>query len=198
MLKFLERIMDWWWDRPPGDDRHDFVEPPKIDYGKDRMFVHGAQRMGKTAQLEVTLKEAVESGMVVYRSAAKPTLEEALAIVKEHYHVHAKASGTFEGEHRGRSFTAAPSASDAKLMAPPDLNKIVDDLKRRWSPFLLVVIDRDLYSGAAHGWCNGSNFGKDIILELMRCSELNFRQELAKCGEGRPTMRIAGERPRLT
>ncbi len=179
MLKFLERIMDWWWDRPPGDDRHDFVEPPNM-----------------RKKPELVCHVAPDAGVVPFRPML---LEEALAIVKEHYHVHAKASGTLEGEHRGRSFTAAPSAADAKLMAPPDLNKIVDDLKRRWSPFLLVVIDRDLYSGAAHGWCNGSNFGKDIILELMRCSELNFRQELAKCGEsGRPTMRIAGERPRLT
>ena len=192
MLKFLTAIMDWWWDRPPGDDRHDFVEPPMVPY-KDPM--RNSRREIAKINDSFAAMDPAYPGTIVLKQP--PTLEEALAIVKEHYHVHAKASGTFEGEHRGRSFTAAPSAADAKLMAPPDLNKIVDDLKRRWSPFLLVVIDRDMYSGAAHGWCNGSNFGKDIILELMRCSELNFWQELAKCGEGRPTMRIAGQ-PRLT
>ncbi len=191
MMKFLKDIMDWWHDRPAGDDKHDFVEPPKVEARIE------SRQMGKSVRMELAILDAQAQGMVVHRS--KPTLEEALEIVKEHYHVHAKASGTFEGEHRGRSFTAAPNASDAAMMAPPELNKIIDDLKRRWQPFILVAVDRSMYSGAAHGWCNGSNFGKDLILELMRCAELNFRQELAKCGEGGGrSMPISGvDRPSL-
>src|SRR5262249_8519797 len=134
------------------------------------------------------IEKAKESGIVVYepRPPAKPTLEEALAIVTEHYHVHAKARGKFEGSFRGRDFSFAPDASDplAQAMQPPDLRRIIEELKRMACPYILVAIHRDLYSGASHGWCNGSNWGADIIKELMRCAELNFRQELAKCGAG--------------
>jgi hypothetical protein len=208
MMKFLREIMDWWHDRPPNDDKHDFVEPPIVcgmdpAYPETVVLKIACKDGGEKYEVSKAINERFvaviderKMDIVPYRP---PTLEEALEIVKEHYHVHAKASGTFEGQHRGRSFTAAPNASDAKLMAPRDLNQIIEELKRRFSPFLLVVIDRDLYAGAAHGWCNGSNWSADVIHELMRCAELNFRQELAKCGSGGGrSMPISGlDRPSL-
>jgi hypothetical protein len=196
MMKFLKEIMDWWWDRPATEEKHDYVEPPRPFKQGDCVAPSLQSEQLAVIQQKYVSEEVTRLDIVPYRP---PTLDEALEIVKEHYHVHAKARGTFEGEHRGRAFTAAPNASDAAHMAPPELNAIVEMLKKRWQPFILVAIDRSMYSGAAHGWCNGSNFGRDVIHEIMRCAELNFRQELAKCGEGGSrSMPISGvDRPLL-
>ncbi len=191
MLKFLTQIMEWWHGERTYP-AHDFVEPPTVSRKEPEVFVPPKQELAVVNEIPMPL---------VVQEWRKPTLDEALAIVTEHYHVHAKARGVYEGQHRGRDFSFAPNASDAKHMAPPELNEIVEMLKKRWQPFILVAVDRSMYSGAAHGWCNGSNFGADAVHELMRCAELNFRQELAKCGGsqgGGRSMPISGvDRPSL-
>lgn len=100
--------------------------------------------------------------------------------------------------HRGRVYQADPY--NKELAKPRELNAIVEELRRMGIPFLMVCHKTSEYPGV-HGWCNGANWGRDVLEELARCAELNFRQEMEKCagqnrtyqGEKRYSGRIPGE-----